>query len=83
MFRRGAEQEIKTGRYIADGLWRGRLIEIKTGASFVAGDLNQLREFAQYAKANEYTLTYFFLTSPSPGVISKIEKAGGHVLSFF
>ena len=60
-----------------------RLIELKTGTSLKGRKLDQLAEFAGFAKSNTLTLVYMFLEAPEPATVKKINDAGGVVVSFF
>lgn len=76
---RGAVRQIRIGDHILDFIWRGRMIEVKTGTTLAGREIEQLAEFSSYAKESGYTLMYFFLTKPTRATINKIIKAGGTV----
>ena len=80
---RGGNTQIRTGRHIADVLWRGWLIEIKTTRHLSGGQLSQLREFAAHAKEFEAKLVYLFLEAPDPITAERIRQAGGRIFHIF
>lgn len=83
---KGAERQVlvNASRKIRiDFLWRGFLIEAKSGRSFDAGELVQLEEAARFARAQGYALKYLFLIKPTRGTIAAIKGAGGQPLWFF
>jgi RHS repeat-associated protein len=83
---KGAERQflVNASRKIRiDFLWRGFLIEAKTGRSLDAGELVQLAEAANCANLRGFALKYFFLVKPTKGTIETIQKAGGQALWFF
>jgi hypothetical protein len=80
---RGAAREVQIGDHVLDFLWKGRMIELKTGRSLVGRELEQLAEFAAHSKSTGYTLMYMFLRKPEAATINKILKAGGTVVYFY
>jgi hypothetical protein len=76
-------QEVSTEKHVIDLIWRGFMIELKTGRHLRPRELRQLAEFSGAAKSGGFKLAYVFLNKPTGGTIRTIEEAGGLVFYLF
>jgi RHS repeat-associated protein len=67
----------------ADFVWRGWVLQLKTGLRISGSQLTQLSETVGYAKRTGRTPLYVFLKKPAQDTIDKIITAGANILYFF
>ena len=81
-FMPGAETQVpvKIGRHTVDFVWEGWVVEAKSGKSV---DTKQLKALVEFAKREGKTLVYYFLREPPASEISKVQNAGGNVISLY
>jgi hypothetical protein len=77
------DRQISTGRHVIDLLWRNVYIELKTARRLGSRERSQLNEFAAYAKANNTSFAYVFLTKPTEHTVDLIKRSGGFVYYLF
>jgi hypothetical protein len=79
----GARSQVSvgSGKFTVDYLWKGWLIEVKSGIS--SFNHEQLNAAAKFAKEEGYNLVYYFLQRPPQNIIDKITKVGGSIIHFY
>ena len=68
------------GKHTVDFIWRGYLIEIKSGKSI---NMAQLTAISSEAAKRGFNFVYYFLKEPPKAVKDQILNAGGNVVYFY